>query len=159
VLCASARNVRGSPLEQLAFIALPLLAASIRMSPMTNGLTAESLEVAMGEVPAELRPWVRAQFGRTSLVTALSAIQAVAAFSSHDWIGTVDVPTAVLVTIKDRLVPSSWQRRLVDAIPSALVWNLPADHGVCINAPTLFATALLEASIAVANSPLTGTLD
>ena len=149
VLCASARNVRGSPMEQLAFIALPLVEASIRMSPVTNGLRAEPLEVALGEIPAERRSWVRAQLGRTSLVTALSAIQAAAAFSSHDWIGNVDVPTAVLVTTEDQLVPSSRQRRLAKAIPGAIVLELPADHGVCVNAPAVFADALLKAGRAV----------
>jgi 3-oxoadipate enol-lactonase len=149
VLCATARNVRGSPMEQLAFIALPFLEASIRMSPVTNGLRAESLEVALGEVPPERRSWVRAQLHRTSLVTALSAMHSVAAFSSHDWIGDVDVPTAVLVTTQDRLVPPSRQRRLANAIPEAIVLDLPADHGVCMNAPTLFADALLRASTAV----------
>ncbi len=149
VLCATARNVRGSPMEQLAFIALPLVEASIRMSPVTNGLRAEPLEVALGEIPTERRSWVRAQLGRTSLVTALSAIQAAAAFSSHDWIGHVDVPTAVLVTTEDRLVPSSRQRRLAKAIPGAIVLDLPADHGVCVNAPAVFADALLKAGRAV----------
>jgi 3-oxoadipate enol-lactonase len=149
VLCATARNVRGSPMEQLAFIALPFLEASIRMSPVTNGLRAESLEVALGEIPPERRSWVRAQLHRTSLVTALSAMHSVAAFSSHDWIGNVDVPTAVLVTTQDRLVPPSRQRRLANAIPEAIVLDLPADHGVCVNAPTLFADALLRASTAV----------
>jgi pimeloyl-ACP methyl ester carboxylesterase len=153
VLCASARNVRGSPMEQLAFIALPLLEASFRMSPVTNGLRAEPLEVALGEVPPERRAWVRAQLGRTSLVTALSAIQAVAAFSSHDWIREVDVPTAVVVTTEDRLVPPGRQRRLANAIPGAVVLDLPADHGVCENAPAIFANALLNACSAV-----TGTL-
>jgi 3-oxoadipate enol-lactonase len=149
VLCASARNVRGSPMEQLAFIALPFLEASIRMSPVTNGLRAEPLEIALGNVPPERRAWVRAQLHRTSFVTALSAIHAVAAFSSHDWIGEVDVPTAVLVTTEDRLVPPSRQHRLANAVPDASVLELPADHGVCVNAPTLFADALLQASGAV----------
>jgi pimeloyl-ACP methyl ester carboxylesterase len=149
VLCATARNVRGSPMEQLAFIALPFLEASIRMSPVTNGLRAESLEVALGEIPPERRSWVRAQLHRTSLVTALSAMHSVAAFSSHDWIGGVDVATAVLVTTQDRLVPRSRQRRLANAIPDAIVLDLPADHGVFVNAPTLFADALLRASTAV----------
>jgi 3-oxoadipate enol-lactonase len=149
VLCASARNVRGSPMEQLAFIALPLVEASVRTSPMTNGLRAEPLEVALGEVPTERSSWVRAQLRRTSLVTALSAIQAVAAFNSHDWIGKVDVPTAVLVTTEDRLVPPSRQRRLVNAIPGAIVLDGPADHGVCVNASTVFADALLKAGRAV----------
>ena len=46
---------------------------------------------------------------------------------------------------RDRIVPASRQLRLARAIPGASVHEVHADHGVCINAPQLFAPALLEA--------------
>ena len=49
--------------------------------------------------------WARAQLRRTSLATAISASRAVCEFSSDGWIGQVDVPTAVVVTTRDRVVP------------------------------------------------------
>jgi len=47
-------------------------------------------------------------------------------------------------------VPPSRQLKLVWAIPGASVHEMDADHGVCINAPQLFAPALLEACWSVA---------
>ena len=46
-----------------------------------------------------------------------AAMQAVCDFSSHRWISGVDVPTAVIVTRHDRVVPPSRQWRLARALP------------------------------------------
>src|SRR5215813_8462053 len=79
VLCATARNVLGSPAERLAALALPTTAAAIRWNPFLQPMSAELLGMAlMGPVedPATAR-LARAQLRRTSLGTAISAIQAV----------------------------------------------------------------------------------
>ena len=89
--------------------------------------------------------WARAQLSRTTLATAVSAIQAVCAFNSDGWISQVDVPTAVVVTTRDRIVPASRQLELARAVPGASVHEVDADHAVCITAPQMFTPALLEA--------------
>ena len=94
--------------------------------------------------------WARARLGRTTLATAVSAMDAVCAFTSDSWISQVDVPTAVIVTDRDRVVPPGRQLELARAIPGASVRHLDADHGACVNAPHLFAPALLEACWPVA---------
>ena len=147
VLCATARNVLGSPAERLAALALPTAAAAIRWNPFLQPMSAELLGMAlMGPVedPATAR-LARAQLRRTSLGTAISAIQAACEFTSHSWIGQVDVPTAVVVTTRDRLVPASRQLKLARAVPGASVHEVDADHGVCITAPQMWARALLQA--------------
>jgi pimeloyl-ACP methyl ester carboxylesterase len=96
------------------------------------------------EDPAAARQ-AREQLRRTSLGTAISAVQAVCEFSSHSWIGEVDVPTAVVVTARDRIVPVSRQLRLARAIPGASVHEVDADHAVCVARPQLFTQALLQA--------------
>ena len=110
-------------------------------------MTAELLGLAlMGPVddPVTARQ-ARAQLRRTTLGTAISAIQAVCEFTSHSWIGQVDVPAAVVVTARDRIVPVSRQLRLARAIPGASVHEVDADHAVCVASPQLFTQALLEA--------------
>jgi len=82
---------------------------------------------------------------RTTLATTVSAIQAACEFTSDGWISQVDVPTAVVVTTRDRIVPASRQRELARAIPGASVHEVDADHAVCITAPQVFAPALLKA--------------
>jgi pimeloyl-ACP methyl ester carboxylesterase len=147
VLCATARNVLGTPAEKLAALALPTAAVAIRWNPFLQPMSAEFLGMAlMGPVedPAAARQ-AREQLRRTSLGTAISAVQAACEFSSHSWIGEVDVPTAVVVTARDRIVPVSRQLRLARAIPGASVHEVDADHAVCVARPQLFTQALLQA--------------
>ena len=147
VLCSSARNVLGSPVEQLAALAMPAAAAVTRWNPLLQPMSAEFLGMSLlGPVddPATAR-WARTELSRTTLATALSAIQAVCEFSSRDWIGQVDVPAAVIVTGRDRIVPASRQLKLAQAIPGASVHEIDADHAVCVTAPQVFGPALLQA--------------
>jgi pimeloyl-ACP methyl ester carboxylesterase len=152
VLCSTAGNVRESPAEKLAALALPAAAAAVRWNPMLQLVSAEMLGMTLlGHIddPATAR-WARAQLSRTTLAAAVSAVQAVCEFSSDGWISGADIPAAVVVTTRDRIVPASRQLRLARAIPGASVHEVAADHGVCINAPQLFAPALLEACWSVA---------
>ena len=152
VLCSTAGNVRESPMERLTALTLPAAAAAVRWNPVLQLMSAEVLGMTLlGHVddPATA-VWARAQLSRTSLAAAVSAVQAVCEFSSDGWISEVDVPAAVVVTARDRIVPASRQLRLARAIPGASVHQVEADHGVCINAPQLFAPALLEACWSVA---------
>lgn len=147
VLCATARNVLGSPAEKLAAMALPSTAAAMWWNPFLRPMSAEFLGLSlMGPVPdpATAR-WVREQLRRTSLGTAMSAVQAACEFSSHSWISQVDVPTAVVVMARDRVVPLRRQLKLAQAIPGATVHQVDADHAVCVTEPQVFTPVLLQA--------------
>ena len=85
--------------------------------------------------------------------TAVSAIQAICQFTSDGWISQVDVPTAVVVTTRDRVAPPRRQLELARAVPGASVHQVDADHGVCITAPQVFAQALLDACRSVEPGP------
>ena len=146
VLCSTAGNV-GSPAQELAAFALPAAVAGMRWNPLLHLVGAEVLGSALLgpiEDPATAS-WARAQLGRTTLVSAVSAIQAVSQFSSDGWISQVDIPTAVVVTTRDRIVPAGRQLGLARAIPGASVHEVDADHAVCITAPQVFARTLVEA--------------
>jgi pimeloyl-ACP methyl ester carboxylesterase len=151
VLCSTARGVRGSRAEELAARAVPVVAAALRWNPIMYQVSAEAFGMALlGDIGDPVTAqWVRAQLRRTTLATAISALPAVSAFSSHGWIGQVDVPTAVVVTTRDSTVLPARQLELARAIPGASVYEVPAGHGACVSAPQLFAPALLAACRAV----------
>ena len=114
---------------------------------MLNLMSAEAFGTALlGRVddPAT-GSWARAQLRRTTLATVVSAMDAVCEFTSDSWISQVDVPTAVIITTGTKwcrqAASSSWPGRS-RAHQSD---HLDADHGACVNAPHLFARALLEA--------------
>ncbi len=147
VLCSTASNVRGSPAEQMAALAVPAMAAALQWNPMLHMLSADFFGLALlGPVddPATAR-WARAQLSRTTLATTISAMHAVYGFTSERWISQVDVPAAVVITAQDSVVPPGRQLELARAIPGATVHRVDAGHGACINAPHSFARVLLEA--------------
>ena len=147
VLCATARNVLGSPAEKLAALALPTTAAAMWWNPFLRPMSAEFLGMALlGPVPdPATATWARAQLRRTTLATAMSAVHAVCEFSSHSWIGQVSVPAAVVVTTRDHVVPLRRQLKLAAAILGASVHDVEADHAVCVTAPQVFTPVLLRA--------------
>ena len=151
VLCATARNVSGSPLEQLTAMMMPFLVNADGWIPPVIPLRADLAGAQLlGEgLSAQARSAALAHMRRTPLATALAAMQAVCDFSSHRWIGTVDVPVAVLVTRHDRIVPPSRQWRLARALPDATVVEIDGDHGVFLDAPGTFTRALIRACLAV----------
>jgi pimeloyl-ACP methyl ester carboxylesterase len=146
VLCSTAGNV-GSPAQKLAALALPAAATAIRWNPVLRLVSAEGLGLALlGPIEdSATARWARAQLRRTTLASAVSAIRAVCEFSSDRWIGQVDVPAAVVVTTRDRIVPASRQLQLARAIQGATVHQVDAGHAVCITAPQVFTRTLLEA--------------
>ena len=116
-------------------------------NPVLQLISAEALGLALlGPIddPATAR-WARAQLRRTTLASAVSAIQAVCAYTAMSWLGQVDVPAAVVVTTRDRIVLASRQLELARAIPRSSVHQVDADHGVCLTAPRVYAPALLNA--------------
>jgi 3-oxoadipate enol-lactonase len=147
VLCATARTMRETAADNLVALVLPTLAAAMRWHPATHDLGAGMVGgVLLGNLDdAALRRWAHGQLRRTSLTTAIAAIQAVCEFTSIDWVGQIEVPTSVLVTTRDRIVPPSRQRRLAAAIPGAVIVEVDGDHGICVKRPELFAGVLTAA--------------
>lgn len=152
VLCATAPSIAGVLWRRWVMLTMPalmmpLVAASAGSMPGMAGLRADVLGAHLIDPNGDRvhRDWALGQMRRTSLVTALSAVSAVYEFSSHDWIGRVDVPTAVIITRDDRVVLAVRQRKLAAAVRGALVYEMDGDHGVFLHAPGRFTTTLLAA--------------
>jgi 3-oxoadipate enol-lactonase len=151
VLCSTARNVSGSPLEQSASLMMPALVTAAMWMPAAVAMRADLIGSALldTECAPSHRRWALSEMRRTSLVDALSAMQAVSEFSSHTWIGSVDVPTAVVVTRHDRVVPARRQWKLARALPDATIVELDGGHDVFLHSPARFAAAVESACAAV----------
>ena len=70
-------------------------------------------------------------------------------FDSRPWLATTTVPTAVIATDNDDLVPHARQLALAAAIPGATLRVVGGGHTACTEAPGLFVPALLEACLEV----------
>lgn len=145
VLCATARNFKGRPGEKALFGVMASLSVAARLTPgsfqrhMTERMLLEKIDDT-----AEGR-WAVDEMRRHDPRMIVEAGQAIGRFSSHDWIGGVDVPTASVVTEYDSVVPAHRQRRLAASIPGATVHPVRGDHTVCVVRPQNFVPALLDA--------------
>jgi len=145
VLCATSRNFRGNPRESAMFSLVPFLTAGLRFTPgvARRAVMSRVLESRMAGVPA--RDWILDELRSGDPAAIAEAAGAISRYSSHEWIGDIDVPTAVVVTEHDRLVPPHRQRKLADSIPGARVVPVAGDHGVCVADPRAFVPALMNA--------------
>jgi pimeloyl-ACP methyl ester carboxylesterase len=147
VLAATTSHFRGAPAEmafhqgmELSMRALQLF-SRLRVARDAVGRTARALSVP----PTETGQWALAQWNSTSPLAIGQAVASLGRHNSRPWLPKVDVPTAVVVTTKDSLVPVKRQRRLAEEIQGARVLELPGDHGACVSHPEVFGRMLLDA--------------
>jgi 3-oxoadipate enol-lactonase len=144
VLCATARHFMPRNVARVARFALPAAARIARIAPTVAHERLLQRMLAQIEHP-ELRERVCREFEGHDPASVIQATHALSGFSSHDWIGSVDVPTAVIVTTRDELVPPDRQLKLAASIPGAEVFEVDGDHAACVARPDQFVSALLAA--------------
>jgi 3-oxoadipate enol-lactonase len=158
VLCATSRNFRGDPRERVWFSLLPGVAMAARVAPpgVRSRVADRFLSNRLDGSP--LADWAVEELRRNDPLVLAQAGNAIGRFTSHEWIGQVDVPTAVVVTEQDSVVPPHRQRKLAASIPGATVHPVAGDHGVCVANPRRFVPVLLEACSSVAARASAGTV-
>lgn len=148
VLCATARHFARRNVSRLARATLPLASAAVRMLPSLLHREATHRMLQSIQHP-ELRERLSRELLGHDPATVIQAAQAVTSFSSHDWIGEVRVPTAVVVTALDDLVPAPRQRKLAASIPGAEIFEVEGGHDACVRRGD-FVPTLLRACRSVA---------
>jgi len=145
VLCATSRNFGRSPRERAMFASMLGLSGLAQLTPRPVQRQVADRLFARRLAQTPLGPWAAAELRRHDAAMLLQAGWAIGSFSSADWIGAVDVPTAVVMTTQDSVVAPSRQQRLAAAIPGARIFTVDADHAACVAAPRTFVPALVAA--------------
>jgi len=153
VLAATARNFRGKPTERLWFL-ITNVAMRRFGERARNGM--EKISARLSDTPTALTsdlavvgPWAMAEFRSTSMWSLFAAIDAVGKFESSAWIRRVDVPTSVIVTTRDRFIPTRRQHSLAAAIPGAMSYEVDGHHAALVLGAEEFVPVLLEACTSV----------
>jgi 3-oxoadipate enol-lactonase len=158
VFCATSRNFRGNPGEKMAFGAFATAGLSPVLFPERVLRACGSV---IGSVPGRIpvpgpRPvkdvlWAADEFAHHDVRAVLQAAGAIGRFDSSAWIGSVNVPTSVVITTGDQVVPPIRQFRLARSIPHAQVHCIDAGH-LCVGggaSKVKFLSALREACLDV----------
>ena len=119
------------PLSRVALAKVERVAQSLPELP--------SVEISDGVA------WGRTEFRSTSAWSMPEVLGELGRFNSAPWIGSVDVPTAVVVTGRDRAIPTRRQRRLAASIPDARVYDAPGGHASIVLDQARWLPVFLEA--------------
>lgn len=89
--------------------------------------------------------WGIDQLARHDWGQVIEAGNRVGRFDARHWIGTIDVPTSVIATLGDDVVPTRHQVALAEAIPGATVRFTPGGHHLCVTDPDAFTPVIAAA--------------
>lgn len=143
---ATALEWRASLRERIVWKAMSFVELALRIGP-SRGLVERALREAIDQAPdlAPHRSWLKAELVRADPAALADAGRALGEYDARGFAGSVDVPTAVVVTTRDRLVRPRKQRALAKAIPGATTFELAGDHDASLVSPQAFASVTVEA--------------
>jgi pimeloyl-ACP methyl ester carboxylesterase len=152
VLCATTDRFRNTPSEAVFHQSMGITMAALR------GLShyaivrraARTAASAFDVSTTDIHQWALAEFRSTSPWAVAQAVAALGRHHSRPWLNRIDVPTAVVITTKDHVLPTARQRRLAARIPAATVHEVDAGHAACVLQSHLFVPGFLEAVNATA---------
>lgn len=148
VLCATAGSFASSREEKLSFAGLSGLAALSRLAP-AQARQWLTQQIYLQRKSGEWEPWAIEQAVRHEWRMVLEAGRAIGSFSSRAWLKDVDVPTSVLITMRDHVVPVRRQIRLFESIHGAEAFRVDGDHDACIANADRFVPTLIRAVLSV----------
>ncbi len=133
VLEATALEWRAHRSERFVFKFMAAVEFFLRVG-RPRGLIDRSLRDLVRQAPdlVPLLGWLKAELRRGDPTALADAGRALGEHDARPFAGRIDVPSAVVITTKDRLVRPRKQRALAKAIPGATTHELAADHDACI---------------------------
>jgi 3-oxoadipate enol-lactonase len=144
VLCATAPYFAGRRPERLSFLGLTGLATIARFTPVqARGWISDQLYLQRKS--QSWSEWAVEQASAHDWRMILEAGRAIGEFSSSDWIADVDVPTSLLITMGDQVVPVRRQVRLFEWIPGAEAFRVDGGHDAIVSDPRQTVPQLVRA--------------
>ncbi|MDH3202081.1 MAG: alpha/beta hydrolase [Myxococcales bacterium] len=144
VLCATARYFTPPQFPILTRAILPGAVVGARLAPKL--VLGQIIENMVKTVPTqEGRDYVRREMSGCDPAALAQATRAIIRFSSRNWVSNITVPTAVVITTRDEIVPARRQYALARAIPGAKQFEVNGDHFACAVRQTNFVPQLVAA--------------
>ena len=144
VLSATSAGFSSSREERLSFLGLAGLGTLARAAPpRTRSWLTEQFYLRSRR--DRWVPWALQEAGLHDWRLVLQAGGAIGQFSSRDWLKDIDVPTSVIITMRDHIVPVRRQMRLFEGIPNAEAYRVDGDHDACVAQADRYVPTLVRA--------------
>jgi 3-oxoadipate enol-lactonase len=144
VLCATASSFSEGWSQRMTFLGLTGLAGLARLTPMQLRV-ALTERLYLGKKAAQWEPWAIQEASKHDWRMVLEAGHAIGSYAADDWLGAVDVPTAIVLTLRDQVVPMERQLRLLELIDSASAFRVDGPHDSIVSQAPEFLAALQAA--------------
>lgn len=147
VLCSTTDRFQLNVAERVFFAGMGTAmfgARELSRSRTVNRATRVAAD-AVNLEPSDIQEWALREFRSTSPWAIGQALAALGRHHSRPWLGRIDVPTAVVVTTRDHVIPPDRQRGLARAIRGATTHEVEGGHAACVLESERFVPALLEA--------------
>lgn len=147
VVCATTDRFRGSIAERAFHTNMGIAMAATRglSRSRTAGRAARTAAWALDLRPDDIHDWAFREFRSTSPWAVGQAVAALGRHHSRPWLSRIDVPTAVVVTQRDHVLPARNQVALARRIPGATIHEVDAGHAACVLQSERFVPPFLEA--------------
>ncbi len=147
VLCATTDRFRSTPAERAFFVGMEATMTALRELSRSRTLrvAARNTVQVLDPQRSDVHDWALAELRSTSPWAVGQAVAALGRHHSRPWLKHIDVPTAVVVTCRDRVISAQRQRDLALRIPAATVHEVDAGHASCVLQDEKFGPALLQA--------------
>jgi len=96
--------------------------------------------------PSDTHQWALAEWRSTSSWAVAQAVASLGRHHSTPWLHQIDIPTAVVVTTKDKVLSPDRQRAIAATIKGATVHPAECGHAGCVLDAKTFVPAFLEAA-------------
>ncbi len=151
VLCATGAAFASTPRLRMLF-GLAGAVTAARAGGTVSSVARSTLGVVtrLNGLRGESR-WGVEQLSRHDWKQVIEAGHQIGVYDARPWIGSVSVPTSVVVTTDDEVVPTRHQIALARAIPAATVHTVAGGHHECVVSPSTFVPVLVDACRAVAS--------
>ncbi|HET7736187.1 MAG TPA: alpha/beta hydrolase [Nocardioidaceae bacterium] len=107
---------------------------------------------ALSLEPDEVHRWALREFRSVSPWALGPALAAIGRHHSAPWLATVDVPTAVVVTTRDRVISRARQEHVAELVPGATVHLVDGGHASVVLQAEAFVPVLVEACLETARN-------
>jgi 3-oxoadipate enol-lactonase len=144
VLCATAPYFAGNRSERRMLLGLTGLATMARLAPEQAKVWLTE-QLYLQRKTMQWEPWAMQQAATHDWRTVLEAGRSLGHFSSSDWLHEVDVPTSVVLTMRDQVVPLRRQVKLFELVPGAEAFRVDGMHDAVVAVSDRFVPTLLRA--------------
>lgn len=147
VLAATTSHFRTNGRERLFHAGMEVSMGSLRALSKSRTVRwgARSTAAALDVGPTDMGAWALNEWRSTSPWAVAQAVATLGRHHSTPWLSRIDVPTAVVVPRRDRVIPAERQRRLARQIPGATLHEADCGHAGCVMEAEKFVPAFLEA--------------